>query len=424
MSRSADARAAIERFLESSRQPELHEPGETPFHLTSGCYALESRGDRLTLQVWDDRRTLSRRVISVEQERPDQLRVIIERFDKKVATLVLADGSRPQTALRRHSSRMVFREHIRRFLTREFPGWTIAELSAEADLEHSLSPAYPRAFLKKGQSGWAAIGLDRGAGDSSAILTFGLIWLDYLRRRETRVMIEGLALFLPKGAERTTCLRLPHLNPRAARFAIFVHSEEGFVDRLDERDHGNLDTRLEPHTASDGGLETKGSADASHLGRAGGSEACLESRVRAKLTEIDADLLPNPVYGQVPAVLGIDRGVIDLLAVTASGRLAAIEIKASEDANLPLQALDYWLRVKWHLDRDEFATNGYFPGIRLRRDAPRMLLVAPALDWHPTTETILRYFSPEVEVERYGISMGWQRNLKVVFRARGAERPI
>jgi hypothetical protein len=232
--------------------------------------------------------------------------------------------------------------------------------------------------------------------------------------------IEGLALFLPSGNQRTTCLRLPYLNRRAARFAVFVYSDEGFVERLDEKDYGNLDTRLEACGAT---AETNRGTTASHLGDIAHPEAMLETQVRAHLTDIDADLLPGPVYGQVPAMAGGERGIIDLLAVTRSGRLAAIELKASEDAHLPLQALDYWMRVKWHLDRDEFSPGGYFRGVPLRREPPRMLLVAPALDWHPTTETVLRYFPPEVEVERFGVGLEWQRELKVMFRVRGADRP-
>jgi len=81
------------------------------------------------------------------------------------------------------------------------------------------------------------------------------------------------------------------------------------------------------------------------------------------------------------------------------------------------------MRVRWHLDRDEFRTRGYFPGIELRRDPPRLLLVSPVFEFHPTTETILRYFSSSVEVERVGLGMEWRQRLQVVFRAQGANRP-
>ena len=152
-------------------------------------------------------------------------------------------------------------------------------------------------------------------------------------------------------------------------------------------------------------------------------ERWLESLVRAGLPLIDSRALPSPVYSQVPAVAGVERGIIDLLAVDPDGRLAVLELKAGEDIHLPLQGLDYWMRVKWHLDRGEFRNKGYFPGMELAPRAPRLLLVSPAFDFHPTTETILRFFSPQVEVERIGLGAEWRKELKVVFRARGAERP-
>jgi len=91
--------------------------------------------------------------------------------------------------------------------------------------------------------------------------------------------------------------------------------------------------------------------------------------------------------------------------------------------HLPLQALDYWVRVKWHLDRGEFRAYGYFPGIELLPEPPRLLLVSPSLDFHPTTETILSYFAPGVEVERIGLAVEWRKGLHVMFRLSGAQTP-
>ena len=131
----------------------------------------------------------------------------------------------------------------------------------------------------------------------------------------------------------------------------------------------------------------------------------------------------EPVYGQTPVLAGGERGIIDLLAADRAGRLAVIELKASADLHLPLQALDYWIHVKWHLDRGEFSPAGYFPGIELRPEPPRLLLVSPALEFHPTTEILLSYFPPAVEVERIGLGVEWRKGLRVMFRLRGAERP-
>ena len=88
---------------------------------------------------------------------------------------------------------------------------------------------------------------------------------------------------------------------------------------------------------------------------------------------------------------------------------------------MPLQGLDYWMQVKWHLDRGEFAEHGFFPGIRLSQEAPRLMMVAPALEWHPTNETVLRYLDRGIDIQRVGIGLKWRRGIEVMFRT-GARR--
>ncbi|HVB36854.1 MAG TPA: hypothetical protein VND42_06400 [Candidatus Acidoferrales bacterium] len=55
--------------------------------------------------------------------------------------------------------------------------------------------------------------------------------------------------------------------------------------------------------------------------------------------------------------------MIDLLGGTRQGRLVVIELKASEDLHLPLQAVDYSLRVRRHLIEGDFRNYGHFPGV-------------------------------------------------------------
>jgi hypothetical protein len=152
-------------------------------------------------------------------------------------------------------------------------------------------------------------------------------------------------------------------------------------------------------------------------------EGWLEALVRGNPAAIDAALRNSPLYGQVPIFAGRDRGVVDLLGVDHDGRLAVIELKASADLHLPFQALDYWLRVRKHLMAGEFERLGYFGGIRVRREAPRILLIAPALEFHSTSETLIGFLRPEVEMVRIGLSADWRKEMKVVLRLRGAERP-
>ena len=411
----AEAHAAIERFLDRSRKPALLEPGEEPILLEPGQYAIERRDDRLRLQAWDKTRNLTRRVVGVVEEGEGKLELRVEKFAKQMGQLTLVDLARPQRqSVERRGARTVFREQFRRFLRRQFPGWTLAELSTETDLTHSLSPSYPRALVKQGGRAWAALGAGPEMHDASGALTFGLIWLDYLRRRERRLTVEGLVLLMPAGAERLTLQRLRYMHPRAAQWAAWAYDDGGVEHRLDPADYGNFDTSLE--TRRDDGAPIHGPFVET-------PERILERQVRARIETIDATLDPAAVYSQVPALAGGQRGIMDLVAVDRTGRLAVLELKASEDIHLPLQALDYWMRVVWHLERGEFAAQGYFPGVELRTEPPRLLLVAPALDFHPQTETILRYFSPAIEVERIGLAVEWRKRIEVMFRLRQAERP-
>jgi hypothetical protein len=486
-----EIRAAIAAFLKNSKQPALLEPGEELLPLTADNFALDLRGERLTLQAWDRTRNLTRRVIAIQEATSARLEITVERFPRREGQLFLLDLARRTGAdLGRRSARLVFRERFRLLLRRQFPEWKLAELSAEPNLEFSLSPAFPRAFLRHGQHGWAAIA-SPPQSDAAAVLSFGLIWLTYLRGRERRVAVEGLAIYVPAGRERAIALRLLCLDPAAARFELFTYSEEDFVVRIDPHDHGNLDTRLEPCrrpapnqletwqriislpgvervVKHDGraslrvrgiefaelsggellfGLGERRPAREHHTGEIErlveeldrarspeaedrghplyrqSPEAWLESQARAQIETLDASLLCDPIYDQVPAFAGGERGILDLLAVDRAGRLTVVELKASADLHLPLQALDYWIRVKWHLDRGEFTAHGYFPGLLLRPEPPRLLLVSPSLEFHPSTETILSYFAPGIEVERVGLAADWRKGLQVMFRLRGAERP-
>jgi hypothetical protein len=479
----------IAEFARTARQPVIFEPGNDPIPVNADNLQLTCRGEILTLEAWTDNQNLVRRVRDIACAQRGRLDIEVERFGGKTTRLTLADIAHPSNRdASRRGTRLKYRERFRRSLLRQFPDWRLVEISTDPDLHHSLSPAYPRAFLRKGTSGFAAIGAAEDAQDADGALTFGLIWLDYLRRREPRIVIQGLAIFVPVGREATTCHRVRYLDSTMARYAVFVHHPDGSEDPVDPADYTNFDTKVEScrqalagsrseliewvqmlariegvqrRDQPDGsvslavnglefahasgahllfGLNRRYSAGPAQLPEvvalaeglaqvrhASAPDACnplysrhpeawLESQARADIEELDASLLPSPVYGQVPQFAGGERGVVDLLAIERSGRLTVIEVKASQDLHLPLQALDYWMRVKWHLSCGEFSGRGYFPDVRLRADPPKLLLVAPALDFHPANETVLRYFSPEVAAERVGVGIQWRQELRVMFR--------
>ena len=145
-------------------------------------------------------------------------------------------------------------------------------------------------------------------------------------------------------------------------------------------------------------------------------ERWLETMVAADPTRIDPRLDPRYIYAQVPAFSGGERGILDLLGVMRDGRLAVLELKAGEDIQLVMQAVDYWLRVRWHQQRDDFRKYGYFPGVNLHPAPPLLFLVAPGFRFHPSSDLVLRYLSREIEVVRVGLSENWRRGLRVVFR--------
>jgi hypothetical protein len=114
--------------------------------------------------------------------------------------------------------------------------------------------------------------------------------------------------------------------------------------------------------------------------------------------------------------------MIDVLTCTREGRLAVLELKADEDIHLPLQGLDYWARVLWHHGRGEFQQHGYFTGVQLSPRPPLLMMVAPSLRVHPTIDTVLRYFAPQIEWTLAGVDERWREGLRVIYRKSRTKR--
>jgi hypothetical protein len=145
-------------------------------------------------------------------------------------------------------------------------------------------------------------------------------------------------------------------------------------------------------------------------------ERWMQSLVVQDITKVDFLLDAENVYEQVIANYAGHHGILDLLTVTRAKRLEILELKASENLELPLQAADYWKRIRRHQVQGDLARYGYFPGLELQTAPPILYLVAPALRFHPTTHAILKYLSPEMEVVRVGLAENWRRGLRVVMR--------
>jgi hypothetical protein len=478
----------VERFVAGAGQPAVLDPGEAPLRLLPDQWNLSDWNGRLVLEAWDGGRNLVRRITGIRDKRRDRLGLSTERFPKLRGELQLADLAAPLGHdMERKSSRTAFRDRLRLMLSREYPEWRVHEVSAEPNLEQSLSPSFARAFLRMGSTGLAVMAAPPDAPACAGVVAFGLIWLDYLRRREKKFSIGRLALYAPMHRDAEVSFRAGLIDPAAVACQVFAYDEKDRVGAVDFADAGNVHSTLPPCRRpvapnaapaafpemeevdrveqSDGsiGLRVRGlefarwsagkltcgvgrrrrcsmetvvamarelarvrqpaTEDRQHPLYAQCPEGWLESQVRADPQTIDATLMNAPLYGQVPVFGAPDRGVIDLVGVDHTGRLAVIELKAAADPQLPFQALDYWLRVRKHLLAGDFERLGYFPGIRLRRESPRILLVAPALEFHSTSEATIGCLSRGIDITRVGLAADWRSEIRVMFRLRGAERP-
>ncbi len=259
-----------------------------------------------------------------------------------------------------------------------------------------------------------------------------------------RAGIDRLMTFVPEGARARVELRARS----ATEVCLLLHGLD--FARVRHGLAANSFTREDEITFGAGANETPLTSENEPLARelftrlflsrhAGGThtdalfrlqpERWLESRLRCNIEELLPNLRGDLFYTQVPALSNGDRGMLDLLTLDRNGRLAVIELKADEDLHLPLQALDYWIRVR-ALNDDRrpgeaggrplsaFERQGYFADAEVSHLAPRLLLAAPALRIHPANEPVLRYFAPVVEWELIALSEHWRRELKVVFRKR------
>ena len=157
-------------------------------------------------------------------------------------------------------------------------------------------------------------------------------------------------------------------------------------------------------------------------------ERWLESMLRRDLSVLDPRLGAGPAYSQLFSFASASRTLLDLLTVTRQGRLAVLELKADDDLHLPLQALDYWARVRSLHREGRLAGNGYFPGSResrleLSEDDPLLVCVAPALHIHPANETVFRALAPTVPWELIALDEHWREECRVVLRKRAQLPP-
>src|SRR6266851_455800 len=388
--------------------PEVRENGEWLAGLEGVQYEVRAQGEAALLHLWSAQQSLVRRVLRVAEESADRVVLEVSRFGySRHAQLEFVAGGLPRET--RRVEREQFSSRLRRILTDHFPDESVEWLATSADLRHSISGCYTRGLVRR---------IARSNAGNLAT------WI--VPRREFE---QAIAAAMPLAE------RIRRLAPEAIRVGVAPATQEVTLRfrglefarwRLGAMWYGLGDRQevLTPEKwpaleALVRQLETQRhplASDTKHRLYRAQPERWLETMVAADPARIDARLDPKHIYTQLPAFSTGDRGIIDLLGVTRAGRLAVLELKAAEDIQLVMQAVDYWLRVRFHLDQDDFSRYGYFPEVRLNAKPPLLFLVAPGFRFHPSIDIVLRYLSPEIEIARIALAENWRRGLHIVFR--------
>jgi hypothetical protein len=486
----------------SAGNVEVHENGEWLAELSNLRCEFRRQGKQGLIHLWSADRNLVRRVARVNAIDEDRVVLEVQRFGRpKPGKLefLRKESPRPESRVTREK----FRAQFRRLLADNFPEAQIGPLTSSADLEHSFSGLYTRGWITEAGRQWAVLGISASENTTAVdgMLTFGLLWLDWLRQHNDRHAISGLRLCAPEKTSEALVHRSQGINPGTQLEIYEFAIATGRLHKVDRADRGNVESWLIPRRVSesliaaarasiekvrslvpqaaehiaaipapdrnevalcfqgfefalwrdgsiflmnaDGSTTELGNEhslqpqnskqlekrvaqlrlarnslaeDRSHFLYRAYPERWLETMIFREPEKLDAHLDPHHLYSQVPAFSGAQRGILDLIGVTRVGRLVVIELKASEDIHLPLQALDYWLRVRQHQRDDDLSQAGYFENVILSDQAPLLWLVSPGLRFHSSTDAILKYLSPEIQTTRVGLNENWRRGLDVIFR--------
>src|SRR5437764_7677263 len=177
---------SLQEFLAESLHGVVIEEGQIIFELDTARYSVSAERGRCLLHIWSPERNIVREVLDSELKN-GTLRLAVRKFAQSRSHKLMICRERDQrTPAIRKAARTRYSRLLERVLLREFPGWTLHKLSTSMNLEHSFSPVYTRALLRKGRSSLAVLGVNVEETQSAvdAALTFGLLWLDDCRQRE------------------------------------------------------------------------------------------------------------------------------------------------------------------------------------------------------------------------------------------------
>ncbi len=238
----------VEDFLAGARDAIVLDDGAAVFDLAQAKYSISGERNKCLLHLWSAERNLVRRVLDVEIKH-DVLRLAVQRLGQtRPGKLEICQQRDRRTPTAKRAARLAYQRGLQRLLERSFPTYVASRLTTSADLERSFGPIYARGLLRRGQSGFAVLGVSPQETQASidAALTFGILWLEACRQAQAgKMVVEGLKLFLPSGASALTRERMAHLYHDAAKWKLFEwDNREDHLQEIDVSDRGNVRTRL------------------------------------------------------------------------------------------------------------------------------------------------------------------------------------
>ncbi len=263
----------VEDFLAGARDAVVLDDGAAVFDLAQAKYSISGEHNKCLLHLWSAERNLVRRVLDVEIKH-EVLRLAVQRLGQtRPGKLEICRQRDRRTPTAKRAARLAYQRSLQRTLERRFPAWVASRLTTSADLERSFGPVYARGLLRRGQSGFAVLGVNPQETQASidAALTFGILWLDACRLAQAgKVVVEGLKLFLPAGTSALTRERMAHLHPDAAKWQLYeledreqtAQGNRGFRWRQRQDAAGPLDRRSRSRGALRGSDRTGSGADA------------------------------------------------------------------------------------------------------------------------------------------------------------------
>ena len=235
-------------FLAVASDALILEDGAVVFDLSQSKYSISGEHNKCLLHVWSAERNVVRRVLEAEVKNERLLLAVKRLGQSKPTKLEICRERDRRTPTAKRAARLAYQRVLQRVLARNFFTCKAAPLSSSMDLEHSFGPIYARGLLRKGQSGFAVLGVNAQETQASidAALTFAILWLDSCRQAQSgKLLVEGLKLFLPAGTSGLTRERMAHLNPQAAKWQLYeLEERDGNLRELDTADRGNVATRL------------------------------------------------------------------------------------------------------------------------------------------------------------------------------------